>query len=281
MADNTIAILMATYNGEKYLREQIDSILSQTYRDWHLFIHDDGSEDGTIVILKEYKDKHPTRITIMDYPLQGGACRNFLGMLERVEADYYMFCDQDDVWLPKKIEMSLRAMYEMEKEYKGIPIIVNTDLMVVDNNLGMIAHSFWEYEGIYPEFIRGYYDNAAVNSVTGCTMLFNSKVKELMPNPSKNTLMHDTWLTLSTYANYGKVVYLQERTVNYRQHGSNVLGARDISKNSIIHRMKNFSTILKKNSQHFLQMNDVKHISLLKYIIAKLRYRKFICLQSV
>lgn len=281
MADNTIAILMATYNGEKYLREQIDSILSQTYRDWHLFIHDDGSEDGTIVILKEYKDKHPTRITIMDYPLQGGACRNFLSMLERVEADYYMFCDQDDVWLPKKIEMSLRAMYEMEKEYKGIPIIVNTDLMVVDNNLGMIAHSFWEYEGIYPEFIRGYYDNAAVNSVTGCTMLFNSKVKELMPNPSKNTLMHDTWLTLSTYANYGKVVYLQERTVNYRQHGSNVLGARDISKNSIIHRMKNFSTILKKNSQHFLQMNDVKHISLLKYIIAKLRYRKFICLQSV
>ena len=281
MTDNTIAILMATYNGEKYLREQIDSILSQTYRDWHLFIHDDGSEDDTIVILKEYKDKHPTRITIMDYPLQGGACRNFLSMLERVEADYYMFCDQDDVWLPKKIEMSLRAMYEMEKEYKGIPIIVNTDLMVVDNNLGMIAHSFWEYEGIYPEFIRGYYDNAAVNSVTGCTMLFNSKVKELMPNPSKNTLMHDTWLTLSTYANYGKVVYLQERTVNYRQHGSNVLGARDISKNSIIHRMKNFSTILKKNSQHFLQMNDVKHISLLKYIIAKLRYRKFICLQSV
>ena len=281
MTDNTIAILMATYNGEKYLREQIDSILSQTYRDWHLFIHDDGSEDDTIVILKEYKDKHPTRITIMDYPLQGGACRNFLSMLERVEADYYMFCDQDDVWLPKKIEMSLRAMYEMEKEYKGIPIIVNTDLMVVDKNLGMIAHSFWEYEGIYPEFIRGYYDNAAVNSVTGCTMLFNSKVKELMPNPSKNTLMHDTWLTLSTYANYGKVVYLQERTVNYRQHGSNVLGARDISKNSIIHRMKNFSTILKKNSQHFLQMNDVKHISLLKYIIAKLRYRKFICLQSV
>ena len=84
---NNIAILMATYNGEKYLREQIDSIVSQSSNLWHLYIHDDGSTDGTIKLLNDYANRYPERITIMDYPSQGGALQNFMSLLEKVETD--------------------------------------------------------------------------------------------------------------------------------------------------------------------------------------------------
>jgi glycosyltransferase involved in cell wall biosynthesis len=98
---STIAILMATYNGEKYLGEQIDSLLAQTNMDWQLYIHDDGSTDNTQAILQEYAQKH-SNIHILEYESQRGAMKNFLSLLQRVEADYYMFCDQDDVWLKQK-----------------------------------------------------------------------------------------------------------------------------------------------------------------------------------
>ena len=88
MKDATIAILMATYNGERYLAEQIDSLMAQTYQDWHLYVHDDGSQDGTVDILNSFASAHPDKITLLDYPKAGGACKNFMSMLERVEAPY-------------------------------------------------------------------------------------------------------------------------------------------------------------------------------------------------
>ena len=103
MTNNSIAILMATYNGETYLKEQIDSLLAQTCQDWHLYVHDDGSKDGTVAIVKGYAEQYPEKVTLLDYPPQGGPCKNFLSMMEKVEAPYYMFCDQDDVWMPEKL----------------------------------------------------------------------------------------------------------------------------------------------------------------------------------
>ena len=97
-----IAILMATYNGAKYLREQIDSILSQTSNLWHLYIHDDGSKDGTMEILNDYTTRYPETVSVLDYPSRGGALQNFMSLLEKVEADYYMFSDQDDVCIPRR-----------------------------------------------------------------------------------------------------------------------------------------------------------------------------------
>ena len=100
-ADDKIAIILATYNGGKYLREQLDSIFAQTYTKWHLFIHDDGSVDDTNQIIMEYRFRNPDKITIVEGVSTGGAKNNFYFLLKNVEASLYMFSDQDDVWLPK------------------------------------------------------------------------------------------------------------------------------------------------------------------------------------
>ena len=100
MSDKKTAILMATYNGEQYVAEQIDSLLAQTDSDWTLYIHDDGSKDHTQEIISKYAETHDN-IVVMDFPGGNGAKENFFKMMFSVDADYYMLCDQDDVWLPE------------------------------------------------------------------------------------------------------------------------------------------------------------------------------------
>ena len=136
MKQKTTAILLATYNGEKFLREQLDSLLQQTYSDWTLYIHDDGSTDSTKEIIKEYEQKYEN-ITMLRYPSQKGAKNNFMSLLERVEANYYLFCDQDDVWRKDKVEKEMARMMVLEKDFPGKPVLVFSDLYVVDINLNI------------------------------------------------------------------------------------------------------------------------------------------------
>ena len=268
-----IAILMATYNGEKYLNEQIDSILAQTYQGWHLYIHDDGSTDHTVEMIKEYASQYPRQITLLDYPSQGGACLNFMSMLERVDVPYYMFCDQDDVWLPEKIETEYFKIKEIEKKEPETPIIVNTDLTVVDENLKCTSPSFWKLSGINTHFLKKYVDYAANNAVTGCAMLFNKAVKQVIKHPYKEALMHDSWITLSVAAANGIVYYIPQQLVLYRQHGRNTLGVRDVKELTWKYRLKNALFMFRKNQAHYRQMNAIYPISLTNYIIAKIRYK--------
>lgn len=224
-----IAILMATYNGEKYIEEQLDSILQQTYSDTVVFIHDDGSTDGTIDIVKKYTEKYPDRVKIVEGEPTGGSKNNFLYLLNKVEADYYMFSDQDDVWLPHKIETLKSLIDEMEGE-DGVnpsetPILVFGDMKVVDEKLDVINDSFIRYNRLDADNLS--FNRLVVqNVVAGCTTLFNRALRDegLKYKDRDKLRWHDWWLTLIA-AGKGRIAFHNESLQLYRQHGDNSIGA--------------------------------------------------------
>lgn len=273
--NSIIAILMATYNGEKFLGEQIDSLLAQTYKDWHLYVHDDGSKDDTVRIVKEYQQNHPDKITFLEYPPQDGPCKNFLSMLERVKATYYMFCDQDDVWLPEKIELSLKEMTVREQESSETGIVVCSDLLVVDDNLKVINNSMWDYLSIFPQYIRTFRDSGASTIATGCTMLFNHKAKEDCLPYSPAVMMHDCWVCLCTLKQHGKLYGISKQLVRYRQHHDNNLGVGVSSAQiGISYRIRHFFELYKYNTSYYKMLSALDYGSVFKYLAAKIRYRQ-------
>ena len=153
---NTVAICMATYNGEAYVSPQIDSILKQTYENWVLFIRDDQSTDGTQGILRQYAVQWPGKVILIEEAsLDGGSAKqNFASILSWVKGNYdfsyFMFADQDDVWMNDKIEKTLQAMRKAETECQG-PVLVHTDLTVVDRNLNVLGTSFFAYRALNPD----------------------------------------------------------------------------------------------------------------------------------
>lgn len=221
-----IAILMSTYNGARYLAEQLDSILAQTYADWKLTVRDDGSTDDTLRILQQYA-KADKRISVLTDGENIGACRSFERLLTQCEgAEYYAFCDQDDVWRSDKLALSLDAIQQAEKAHPGKPIVVHTDLQVVDENKTEIAPSFWRYSNIQADLLDAHIRYLAIcNSVTGCAMLFNKAARDCSLPMSANAYMHDAWLALMTAYHGGYVLPVHQTPVAYRQHGDNVLGA--------------------------------------------------------
>ena len=139
-----ICVLLATYNGEKFVAQQIDSLLNQTYKDFHIFIHDDGSTDNTVNILNDYASRYSDKITVVDAAPTGNACANFALLLSKTQGDYYMFCDQDDVWDNEKIEKTYICMQKAEQG-KDIPILVHTNLCVVSADMTVIDNSFFNF----------------------------------------------------------------------------------------------------------------------------------------
>lgn len=222
-----IHILMSTYNGDRYLTEQLDSIITQTYTDWRLFVRDDGSSDDTIQILESYASKEP-RIALIQDEENLGACHSFERLLALSEgADYYAFCDQDDVWKQNKLALSVAAIQQEETQHPDKPIIVHTDLQVVDEQLTEIAPSFWEYGGIHPEILDNNVHYLAIcNSVTGCAMLMNNAARKVvLPFPS-TVFMHDAWIGIRVLDQGGVIVPTPTPTILYRQHRANVCGAQ-------------------------------------------------------
>lgn len=219
-------ILMSTYNGERYLAQQIESIIAQTYTDWCLFIRDDGSKDGTKQILDAYavKDK---RITVLRDTENVGACRSFERLLEQCGgADYYAFADQDDVWDADKLEICMQVIRAQEKAFPRKPVVVHTDLRVVDEQLQEIAPSFWRYSNIQPDLLDAHRHYLAIsNSATGCAMLFNEAARACALPMSENAYMHDAWVALMTVCHGGQLVPIHRAPIAYRQHAGNVLGA--------------------------------------------------------
>jgi glycosyltransferase involved in cell wall biosynthesis len=228
---NTIDILLATYNGAQYLREQLDSIISQSYCDWRLLIRDDSSSDTTLSIINEFITKYPDRISLLDNGWQNvGVVRNFSLLLENATADYVMFCDQDDIWLPQKIAVTIDKMLELEKKNsREIPLLVFTDLTVVDEDGSTVrSDSVWEYQQLEPGNVSNLNRLLLQNIPTGCTVMINRALREKASPIPADAAMHDWWLALVASV-FGKSGYVPEATVLYRQHGMNVCGVEQWS----------------------------------------------------
>lgn len=234
---NTVAICMATYNGERYVAEQIESILKQSYENWALFIRDDGSKDRTVEIIREYADRYPQKVVVIDDPtLRGGSSqKNFAAILKWVTSsysfNYFMFSDQDDYWLDFKIEKCMNAIQKQENNRK-MPVLVHTDLKVVDQDLNVLGESFFEYRAL--DAGKKDLNHLLVqNNITGCTMLWNKALNDLIDLSSDAVAMHDWWIGL-TAATFGAINVVEEPTILYRQHSANVVGATRVNSLSFI-----------------------------------------------
>lgn len=224
---------MSTYNGESYLREQIESILNQKHNDICLLIRDDGSADGTVSIIKEYADNYRNISYYVGENL--GAKRSFLDLMKHADmrADYYALSDQDDVWLPNKI---VRAIKLLKSKKKNIPLLYASKTILVDEFLTKIPLKIRRYA------VKPSLGNALVENIcTGCTEVFNNQLLQLVNRGvPEHEVMHDWWLYLIASA-YGEVIYDDHSEILYRQHGNNSVGARSNWLSEIQVRFKNFS----------------------------------------
>lgn len=221
---DTVEILLATYNGECYLREQLDSLLNQDYDNWIVRACDDASTDGTYRILEEYQEQYPEKFILTKNEQGfGTAKKNFMYLIQNSTCDYVMCCDQDDVWLPNKIRVTLDAM--KNSEHGDLPILIHTDLKVVDSELNVISESFFEHSNFRKEFKLN--EILIQNFVTGCTIMMNRPMVELMSRVEdcNRILMHD-WVASVLATAVGKVVFVDMPTMLYRQHAINSVGAK-------------------------------------------------------
>ena len=235
-----IEILLATYNGERFLPEQIESITSQSFEDYNILASDDNSSDCTFEILRSYESVLGEKIKVVQSNTHS-AKENFYNLLDMADAEYIALCDQDDFWESDKLEKSLKAIQRLEKRYgKEMPILVHSDLEIVDENLNSQNKKMSELTGIneaikYAKKESKYLYTISTeksfsrylveNNITGNTVIINKALLDIYKRP-KVSFMHDWWLGLIALT-FGKVGFLNECLVKYRQHESNELGAKN------------------------------------------------------
>lgn len=219
-----VNILMSTYNGQQFLAEQIRSIQDQSYTDWTLFIRDDGSSDNTKEILKDFEHQD-SRIHLIDSDKSDnlGVIKSFHKLVNHDRADYYFFSDQDDVWLPNKLELSLK---EAQNYLADLPLMVYMDLKVVNQDLEIMTESMVKSQSHHAntELVQ----ELTENTVTGGVAMINHALAEMWQE-TDDILMHDWYLALLASA-FGNLVFIDQPGELYRQHSDNVLGARTLSK---------------------------------------------------
>ncbi len=223
----TIDILLATFNGARFLPELLRSIEAQTHADWRLIVRDDGSTDRSPAIIEQFAQRHGDKVRLLrDGRRQLGACGNFGALLEASDAPYFMFCDQDDVWLPEKIAALRHSLRQLE-ERRGsqTPLLVHSDLILVDAALRVLSQSYWRYARLLdPAARRSPARLMLRNYVTGCASIGNAALRRAALPVPHEAPMHDWWVALVA-AVLGEIAEHEAPTILYRQHQSNVLGA--------------------------------------------------------
>ncbi|HBV83391.1 MAG TPA: hypothetical protein DEB74_11510 [Lachnospiraceae bacterium] len=224
-----VNIIMCTYNGAKYIKEQLQSIVDNTAKDWKLFVFDDQSTDNTLEIIDRFEKKYPDKIIVKVNKIKKGAIVNFLSSiydigLKMKDNDFIMPCDQDDVWNTNKIQKTKKGMNELISVYgNNMPLLVCTDVTVVDDRMNTINDSFRRMNH-YSIKKLDFSHLIMENKVQGCTTMINKSMALMLNRMPARVVMHDGWMGLIASA-FGKIKYIDEPTMKYRQHEGNAQGS--------------------------------------------------------
>lgn len=236
MSNQKVEILLATYNGERYLSSQLASLLAQDWDDFSITVSDDGSTDATWTILEQFAAKSQ-KIRLLRNAARNGIIGNFTFLMEQSTAEYVAFCDQDDLWDSNKLSILMEQMKKLEAAHeKAIPILLYSDMRLIDVEDRILTTSLWKQAGVIPPKAR-FRNLLAQNLVTGCTTLANRVLLEKAKPICgfSPIMMHDYWLSLVAMA-FGVCYPVETQTISYRQHASNAVGAG--AKLTILQRVK-------------------------------------------
>lgn len=236
LEDLVIDVVLPTYNGVAYLRQQVASIDQQTLRPCRLFIRDDGSNDGTLLLLASLKQQYGDWLELLPADGNMGCVANVNRLLNTASAPYVALADQDDLWAPEKLEASMALLHQLEQRYgREMPLMVHSDLRLIDGDGLPLGSSYLQHQRLDPSR-TGLNDLVLTNVVTGCTVLMNrALLQKALPIPVE-ALMHDWWLALVASAT-GAIGFLPKASVLYRQHDDNVLGARGTGWPAMVRRL--------------------------------------------
>ncbi|MCF1431837.1 MAG: glycosyltransferase family 2 protein, partial [Shewanella sp.] len=217
-------VLLSTYNGKAYLREQLDSILEQSEYLSKVIIRDDGSSDNTTVIIKEYQRRYPELVVFIDDGSGNmGVKESFFHLTQFATTEYMAFCDQDDIWLPEKLSTLSAFINVNELSNSASPVLIHSDLRVVDKSLNLICESFIQYLGVDGS-TTNVADLLIRNTVTGCAAVVNRPLADLAFKYKDLFKYHDECVAVVA-ALFESVYFIDQPLILYRQHGNNVVGA--------------------------------------------------------
>lgn len=209
-----VSVAMATFNGERFLKKQLDSILSQTYKNLEVIVTDDCSNDNTKQILLEYRKKYKIKVYFNEEKL--GFVKNFEKAISLCSGDYIALCDQDDIWFENKIEILLNEI----EDYS----LIFSDACLVDEDENILNKSFIKFSGRRIPKKNEFQHLVFSNYITGCTLMFNKNlISNILPIPNLFPY-HDWWIAVQATQKNG-VKFCNKSLINYRQHNYNVTGA--------------------------------------------------------
>lgn len=248
-----VDVLLAAYNGAAFIEAQIQSILAQDYQGMiRILIRDDGSSDQTVAIVQRlHAQSLPANrclVLLQRTDSHAGVSANFSALIAQATAPYVALADQDDVWLPYKIRLQIQAITQAETEApKPTPLLVCSDLTVVDAQLRPLADSLWRWQRLDPRWAQSWQSLLVQNMVTGCTTLFNqAALAVILPFPSVPGVFHDHWMATAV-AFHGQIVALPEQMVLYRQHGQNVEAAQTLTPAYLQQKTAQIRTIIQRS----------------------------------